>query len=65
MSSPQKRVVNSKVNYVGLARCDLCEAMRAECVAVPAGFFGATVLTVCKECTVLIVDRFSDTLPNL
>ena len=51
MSNDEVRAkVYRKVVSIGMSRCDICEAMRAECFEVAAGFFGSRAVYLCPRC---------------
>ena len=57
MASIQQEMVERRVQYIGNARCDICEEMRAECIDFPAGFFGSVRGTVCDTCLSLMLRK--------
>jgi len=55
--SLQSEAVKEQVKYVGAAKCDICESMRADVAEFKAGFFVNG--RVCDTCTGLILRGFS------
>jgi len=57
MGTLQKEAVNKHVKYVGVARCDVCKGMRADCAEFMAGLFANGV--ICDTCCGIILRGFS------
>lgn len=50
MTHYQQHKVKEKVQYVGPARCDICEIERPEVLEIPFGFFGFINGHICSGC---------------
>jgi len=54
--SQQSEAVKEQVKYIGPAKCDICDSMRADVAEFKAGFFVNG--RVCDTCTGLILRGF-------